>query len=61
LCRDDLDRLVCVLRMAGAKRVRRLHRALLLPRDADVLPPCPFRAPTVPARRLTRPARSRRA
>ena len=61
LCRDDLDRLVCVLRMAEAKRVRRLHRELLLPPDENVLPPCPFRAPTVPAKCLTRAARSRRA
>ena len=61
LCRDDLDRLVCVLRMAGAKHVRHLHLELLLPRDADVLQPCPFRAPVVPAKCLTRVARSRRA
>ena len=53
---DELDRLVCLLRMAEATRVPHLHRVLPLLRDEDVLRPYPFRARTVRAKRLTRAA-----
>src|SRR5439155_12976561 len=43
---DDLDRLVCLLRMGEATRVPHLRRALPLVRDGDVLRPDPFRAGT---------------
>ena len=51
---DELDRLVCLLRMAEATRVPHLHRVLPLLRDEDVLRPYPFRARTVRAKHLTR-------
>jgi hypothetical protein len=50
----DLDRPVCLLRMAEATHVPHLRRELPMLQDEDVLRPCLFRARTVRPKRLTR-------